>query len=303
MMESTATEALLRRDRLIVLAGLVGITVLAWVYLFLGAGMGMPLLEMSRFGLSPGLSTSAPMGEMAMPIAEDAKPMAEMDMPMGDMAMMMGMWTPGYAAIMIVMWWIMMMAMMVPSAAPMILLYARTTRHAQQKGRMEQGVVPTAAFAGGYLVAWLGFSLVATALQYALEQAGLLSSMMMWSLNSWLSAGLLIAAGLYQLSPLKHVCLKHCRSPVEFLSKSWKPGHGGAFRMGIGHGVYCVGCCWGLMALLFVGGIMNVLWIAGLAIFVLVEKLLPHGGWVARVGGAAAITAGLWIGIRAAGMA
>ena len=277
-MEMTTTEALLRRDRAIVAAGLAGIAALAWYYVLSGAGTGMSVLAMTRIALSPGAFAGP---GMAMARA----------------------WTGEYWIIMVLMWWAMMIAMMVPSAAPMVLLYARTTRHAQQAGTMAAGLVPTASFAGGYLIAWLGFSLLAATLQFGLEQAGLFSSMMMWSLDPWLSAGVLLAAGLYQLTPLKQVCLGQCRSPAAFLSRYWRPGRMGAVAMGIHHGAFCVGCCWALMALLFVGGIMNLLWIAGLAIFVLIEKVVPGGQWIARAGGVACIAAAALIGLRAGGVA
>jgi predicted metal-binding membrane protein len=187
--------------------------------------------------------------------------------------------------IILLMWWVMMIAMMTPSAAPVILLYARATRHGQAAGRLQQGVVPTAAFAGGYLLAWLGFSAVAATLHSLLERAGLVSAMMLSSTSAGVSAAVLIAAGLYQLSPLKHVCLNHCRAPVQFLSRRWRPGTSGALRMGLEHGAFCVACCWVLMALLFVGGIMNVVWIAALAILVLLDKVVPYGEWLARATG------------------
>lgn len=194
-------------------------------------------------------------------------------------------WNPTHGFIALLMWWVMMVAMMTPSATPMILLYARAVRHAQAQGQFEHGTVPTAAFAGGYLTAWFGFALFATALQWALQRAALISSLSMASTSAGLSAAVLIFTGIYQLSPWKHVCLRHCRAPAHFLSSQWRPGGWGAIRMGMEHGAYCVGCCWLLMALLFVGGIMNVLWIAVLAIFVLLEKVVPHGLWLARATG------------------
>jgi predicted metal-binding membrane protein len=194
-------------------------------------------------------------------------------------------WTAGYWIIMLLMWWVMMIAMMTPSAAPMILLYARATRYAQGKGQLGRGVVPAAAFAGGYLLAWFGFSLFATLLQRGLEASGGISAMWMASRSAGLSAAVLILAGAYQLSPWKHMCLNHCRAPAEFLSRRRRPGRLGALRMGVEHGAFCVGCCWVLMALLFVGGIMNVLWIAVLTIVVLLEKLTPRGPWFARIAG------------------
>jgi predicted metal-binding membrane protein len=190
---------------------------------------------------------------------------------------MPGDWSPTYWLTMLAMWWVMMIAMMVPSAAPMILLYARAVRHGQRPNESESPLVPTADFAAGYLICWLGFSALATALQFALERSGLLDGMMMWSTDRWLTAALLIAAGLYQLSPFKTACLSQCRSPAEFLAHHWRRGRTGAFSMGLMHGAYCVGCCWALMLLLFAAGIMNLVWIAGLAILVLIEKLAPFG--------------------------
>ena len=275
-METTATEALLRRDRAIVAAALAGIAALAWYYVLTGAGTGMSVRAMTRIAISPGAFAGP---GMAMPA-----------------------WTGEYWIIIVLMWWAMMIAMMVPSAAPMVLLYARAARHAQSGPSMTAGAVHTTSFVVGYLVVWLGFSILAAALQFGLEQIGLVSSMMMWSVDPWLSAAVLLAAGLYQLTPLKHVCLKQCRSPVNFLSRNWRPGRVGAFVMGIHHGAFCVGCCWALMALLFVGGIMNLLWIAGLAVFVLIEKVVPRGQWLARAGGLACIVAAMLIGARAGGV-
>jgi predicted metal-binding membrane protein len=144
---------------------------------------------------------------------------------------------------------------------------------------------------GGYLLAWLAFSLVATSMQWLLERVGLLDTMMMWSTDTALSGSLLVVAGIYQFSAPKSACLKHCRSPVEFVSQRWRAGRIGSATMGIEHGLYCVGCCWLVMALLFVGGIMNLVWIAGLAFLVLLEKLLPYERWVGRVSGLLMIAA------------
>jgi predicted metal-binding membrane protein len=189
----------------------------------------------------------------------------------------------------------MMIAMMIPSAAPMILLYARVFRHGQARGQIAASLVPTGAFAAGYLVCWLGFSALATALQYTLEQAALVHGMWMWSTSRWLTAGLFVAAGLFQLTPVKAACLEHCRAPAAFLSRHWRPGRLGAFRLGLVHGAYCLGCCWALMLLLFAAGIMNLVWIAGLAILVLLEKLAPFGANLAPLSAALLIGAGLYV--------
>jgi predicted metal-binding membrane protein len=257
-------ERALRRDRWIVIVGLAAMTLLSWAYIMAGAGTGMSFWGMTSASLFPHRMAEMPIDSMPM------EPSA---------------WTPGYWIIMLLMWWIMMIAMMTPSAASMILLYGRATRHAQAGGRLQQGALPTAAFGGGYLLAWLGFSLIATLLMWALERTAFISAMTMSSTSAWLSAAILIFAGLYQLSPPKHVCLQRCRNPADFLSRHWRPGPSGALRMGLEHGLFCIGCCWALMALLFVGGIMNVLWIGILALFVILEKLAPHGSRFASLGG------------------
>ena len=166
-------------------------------------------------------------------------------------------WSIGYAVVMFFMWWIMMIAMMTPSAAPLVLLYARAYRHEQEQGKLPDGVVPTFAFVLGYLLSWACFSFVATGLQWGLERAGLLHQMMMWSISPLFTAVLLIAAGLYQLTPLKLACLQHCRSPAEYLAEQFQSGAQGALRLGWKHGLYCLGCCWFLMALLFAGGALS----------------------------------------------
>jgi predicted metal-binding membrane protein len=200
-------------------------------------------------------------------------------------------WSPGLWALMIAMWWTMMIAMMSPAAAPAILLYARVHRHAVTGA--DANAAPTGAFALGYLSIWLAFSIAAAALTWLLARSALFNADTLGSQSRWLSAGVLIAAGLYQLSPLKDLCLSHCRSPADFLTRHWKPGAAGAFRLGLFHGAYCVGCCWLLMALLFVGGVMNLVWIALLAALVLLEKSAPFGQWIARIGGVALIAWGV----------
>lgn len=259
----TATEALLRRDRLVVIACLFTICLLSWLYLVRGAGTGMSSTAMTTWQFPP----PAHAGSGAP-------------------------WPPGYWLVMLVMWWVMMIAMMLPSAAPMVLLYARVQRHNWQREGVSGHGLPTASFLLGYLLAWLAFSLAATGLQWGLEQAGLVHGMMMWSTSHRLSGAFLVAAGIYQFSPLKGACLHHCRSPAAFLSRHWRQGRLGALRMGLAHGLYCVGCCWVLMLLLFVGGVMNLVWIAGLAVLVLLEKLLPRGEWVARAAGGLMLAAG-----------
>jgi predicted metal-binding membrane protein len=260
----STVEALLRRERAVVAVGLGLLVLLAWIYIWRGAGMGMSALDMTMFTLFP----------HAQP-----EPMPGMVMPPLD-------W-----AIVVAMWWVMMIAMMLPSAAPFVLLYGRIMRHATAQGGT--AYVPSMFLAIGYLAIWLVFSVAAAALQYTLQRAGLISAMMLWSKSALLSAAVLIGAGVYQLSPLKRTCLKHCRGPVEFLTAHWRPGRLGAFVMGLEHGVWCVGCCWMLMVLLFVGGVMNLAWIALLALLVFAEKLAAKGVMVSRIAGVVLIAWGL----------
>jgi len=245
-------QRVLRHDRALVITGLLLVVVLCWVYLLGGAG------------------TMQEMGGMLMPMSS-------------------GPWSLQHAGVMLLMWVVMMDAMMLPSAAPMILLY--TTMARARHGRGER-MPATGFFVLGYLAIWTGFSLVAVTLQYALEQAALLSPMMETT-SVALAGGLLVAAGLYQWTPLKQTCLRGCRSPLEFVLSHWRPGLPGALRMGFVHGLYCLGCCWMLMLLLFAGGVMSMAWIAGLALFVLVEKLAPAGHWVGRAAGGVLIAWGL----------
>ncbi len=280
MFEAPAFERLLKRDRVITLAGLTALCALAWLYVVTGAGLGMSAWEMTTLALFPHQH------------ARDVMP----SMPGMDMGATAPMWMAwGFAtwALMIAMWWIMMIAMMTPSATPTILLYARVHRHALVQGQIQDKLAPTGAFAAGYLLVWLGFAATAATLHWALERAGLVSAMMMGSQSRLLSGAVLITAGLYQLSPLKNICLAHCRTPTSFLSRHWRPRALGALRLGAMHGGYCVGCCWLLMALLFVGGVMNLTWIAALAILVLVEKVLPPGQCVGRGVGIALIVWGV----------
>ncbi len=199
-------------------------------------------------------------------------------------------WTVVEFVLMFVMWAIMMIAMMLPSAAPMILLHARVQRQAGAAATH----LSTWAFAVGYLTAWTLFSFGATALQWGLEQAALLSPMMATT-DRRLGASVLLVAGIYQLTPLKYACLEHCRSPLQFVSEHWRPGVVGALKMGLHHGMYCIGCCWFLMALLFVGGVMNLVWIAVIAGFVLIEKVAPHGRRVAHASAVALLAAALFL--------
>lgn len=210
---------------------------------------------------------------------------------MGGMLMPMssGPWTAGHAAVMLAMWAVMMAAMMLPSAAPMVLLFTTIARRRRATGGRSGSPL---VFAAGYLAVWAVFSIAAVALQFALERAALLSPMMETT-SMVLAGGVLVGAGVYQWTPLKQACLRKCRSPLEFILAHWREGSRGAFAMGVRHGGYCLGCCAVLMLLLFVGGLMNLLWIAGLALYVLIEKLAPGGSWISRAAGAALVAWGV----------
>jgi predicted metal-binding membrane protein len=270
MNELTFTEKLITRERIVTLVALMLITMIAWWYLLTGAGTGMNISAMTTW---------------QFPQQESLQPFHHQ-------------WTLHYALLMLLMWWVMMIAMMLPSATPMILLYARVYRQAQTKRQINSIIIPTPAFVAGYLFIWFGFSVAAVLLQHYLEQLGIVHGVMMWITERQLSAGLLIIAGIYQFSPIKHACLKQCRSPVEFISRYWQQGNLGAMNMGMHHGIFCLGCCWILMLLLFSGGIMNLVWIAGLAIIVLAEKCLPFGQRFSQLSGILLCVSGSWIMIH-----
>jgi predicted metal-binding membrane protein len=246
-------QGLLGRPRLAVAIGLTGAVAIAWLYL-------VPLSR-DMYGAMTGPSAW----------------------------MMQTDWDARYFALMFLMWAVMMVGMMLPSAAPAILLFARVL---QRSPGADAPVARSYAFAGGYLVAWTAFSLGATLLQWQLARAALLSPMMA-SATPVLGAAILVAAGVYQWTSVKQVCLRHCRAPAEFLTQRFRPGWRGALRMGVEHGIHCVGCCWVLMGLLFVGGVMQLAWIAAITIFVLIEKLAPFGAQLGRVGGAVLVLAGV----------
>jgi predicted metal-binding membrane protein len=261
-------EKVLRRDRLVVAAALGLIAALAWGYLlWLAADMDMGGMDMTEFRMVP-----AGIGIMAPANAP---------------------WSAIEFAFVFAMWAVMMVGMMTPSAAPMLLMYARVGRQAKNEGRP---FAATGWFAAGYFATWLGFSLAATLLQWGIERAALLDSRMA-SASSVFGGIVLIAAGLYQWTPLKDVCLVQCQTPLPFLMRygGFRSDLAGSFMLGLRHGTYCVGCCWVLMMLLFVGGVMNVLWIALLALLVLLEKVTPIGRWIARAAGVASVVAGAWM--------
>ena len=267
-MNDPALEVVLRRDRVIVLVALLTLASLASTYVWWLAGdMAMGGMDMSGFRMIPA-------GEGLMMPAADP-------------------WQPVEFIFVFVMWAIMMVGMMTPSVAPMVLLYARVGRQAATQGK---AFANTAWFLSGYLIAWLVFSLCATTIQWVLERAALLNPMME-SASSLFGGIVLFAAGVYQWTPLKDACLRQCQSPLQFIQR-----HGGfrrkateSVRLGARHGIYCVGCCWAIMTLLFVVGVMNVLWIAVFSILILMEKIAPVGRVISRLAGIVFVVAGVWL--------
>jgi predicted metal-binding membrane protein len=208
--------------------------------------------------------------------------------------MMTPSWDAVHVLLLWTMWAVMMVGMMLPSAAPTLLLYAALARKSDSSGSVAPRVY---AFAAGYLAIWTLFSLLATTLQRVLAAALVLSPMMEVQSRAW-AGGLLVLAGVYQFTAAKRACLTACRSPVEFITRHWRPGRSGAFRMGLEHGLYCLGCCWALMLLLFVGGVMNLWVIAAITLFVLLEKAAPLGAQAGRLSGALLLLLGAWVLFR-----
>ena len=252
---STTLERVVRRDRAVLGAALATIVLLCWAWI-------VPMAR-DMYGAMTGPSAW----------------------------MMTTHWDAPRVVLLCAMWIVMMIGMMLPSAAPLLLLYARIVR---QRSADAPAVWRVYALAGGYLAAWTIFSLLATGLQLVLYRVLVLTPMMEMA-SATAVAGVLLLAGAYQLSPLKSMCLRSCRAPLSFVMQHWKPGTAGAFRMGVVHGAYCVGCCWALMLLLFAGGVMNLVVIAGLTILVLIEKIAPFGGGTSRATGVALIGLGVWM--------
>ena len=265
---SSIIETVLLRDRAIIAAALVVITVLAWTDLvWLAGDMSMGGMDMTGFRMIPSGQS------LMMPASEP--------------------WKLIEFGFVFAMWVVMMVGMMTPSVAPMILIYARVGRQAAIDNKP---FAATAWFVGGYLLAWTAFSIVATLAQWALERATLLTPMMA-SANNILGGVVLILAGLYQWTPLKEACLFNCQSPLTFILRhgGFRSDPTGALALGVQHGIYCIGCCWALIVLLFVGGVLNLFWIAALAILVLLEKVIPSGRVIARAAGFIFIAWGGWM--------
>lgn len=253
-------ESVLKRDRWVVLAALVAISALAWGY----------LAHEARAMVHTGICKCAGM-IMSGPDLRT--------------------WSTSTLVPLFLMWTEMMVAMMTPSAAPMILTFAAINR---QRREQQRPFVPTGLFLLGYLAVWTVFSALVAVAQWVLHATALLSPMMV-STSPLLGGGLLIAAGVFQWTPLKNACLARCRSPLSFLMTDWREGKRGAWVMGLKHGAYCAGCCWFLMALLFVAGVMNIGWVAALSILVLLEKVAPSGFYLGRIFGLAFVAWGVWL--------
>ena len=250
----TPLEYILRRDRFIVIAGLFIISILAWLYIiYLYRQMEVMNMDALFF---------------AMPMTPE--------------------WTATDFIFMFLMWLVMMIAMMTPSVAPLILLFAKVNR---QRKEQQSPFVNTFYLFTGYFVVWGGFSLIATLLQWLLQQLSWLNPDMIIT-NKILGAIILIAAGIFQFTAIKQTCLSYCKSPLDFIYKHWGEGKNGAIKMGFKNGAYCVGCCWVLMVLLFVSGVMNILWVALIALFVLIEKVSAKSKWISFVAGSLLIALG-----------
>lgn len=270
MTEETALSFALRRDRTVVLVALLVLTALAWGYVTWLAA------------------------QMAAAPATTLPSMPGMDMSgMSMMASAFAPWTPVHFLFMFTMWAVMMVGMMTPSVAPIVLIYIQVAHRSAITG---QALAPVGWFVCGYVLAWSLFSALATLAQWGLETLALITPMMA-SASRRFGGTMLMAAGAYQWLPIKDACLSQCRAPLSFIQRhgGFQASAGRSIRLGFEHGMYCIGCCWALMVLLFVGGVMNLLWIAALMIFVLVEKLVPTGRFFSRFTGLIAMAIGVWM--------
>jgi predicted metal-binding membrane protein len=260
MINHNSLEFVLKKDRLVIIGGLFFITLLSWLYIIYLYNQ-MVYMDMNALFF-------------AMPMTPE--------------------WTAVDFMLLLLMWIVMMIAMMTPSVAPLILVFAMVNRQRKQQSRP---FVNTAYLMAGYFLVWLAFSFVATVLQWSLQQIAMLNPEMKTT-NKILGGIILIASGVFQFTPLKQTCLGYCRTPLDFVLRRWKEGKQGALRMGIENGLYCLGCCWLLMTLLFVAGIMNLLWIAIIAVFVLFEKVLSTIKWIPYLAGIALISYGILLFIK-----
>lgn len=257
MKTSLTLDAILKKDRLLLIGALIVLCGLSWYYIIYLYRQMYPM-NMDAF-------------LFAMPMS--AK------------------WTLVDFALLFLMWFVMMIAMMIPSVAPLILIFSMVNRKKKQE---HNPFVSSHYLLAGYLIIWAIFSLLATVLQWLFQNLNWLNPDMVVT-DKTVGGIILIVAGIFQFTPLKRQCLKHCQTPVSFIHTHWKEGRSGALKMGIKNGMYCLGCCWVLMLVLFVSGIMNLLWIVMISLFVLIEKLLPRFPWVSWLAGAALIVYGVWV--------
>ena len=271
-------STVLEKDNLIVYLSIILIIIITGVYTIFGIGMPMSAIEMTKMS-----------GIFSIPSSMD------MDMNMGSNNMNMDMnmgWSFSMAISMFLMWWLMMIAMMTPSAAPTLLLFHNLKRIGSERKR---ALSYTYFFLSGYLIVWALFSLIACILHKFFDNSSITDIGMMQIRSIQFSGTLLIAAGIYQFTPLKNACLEKCRTPIDFLSSNNRKGAKGSFIMGAHHGLFCLGCCWALMALLFVGGVMNLFWITGLALYVLIEKIIIKARWLDKIMGLILIVFGIFL--------
>ena len=269
-------STVLEKDNLIVYLSILLIIIITGVYTIFGIGMPMSAIEMTKMS-----------GIFSIPSSMD------MDMNMGSNNMNMDMGLSFSMAIsMFLMWWLMMIAMMTPSAAPTLLLFHNLKRIGSERKR---ALSYTYFFLSGYLIVWAIFSLIACILHKFFDNSSITDIGMMQIRSIQFSGTLLIAAGIYQFTPLKNACLEKCRTPIDFLSSNNRKGAKGSFIMGAHHGLFCLGCCWALMALLFVGGVMNLFWITGLALYVLIEKIIIKARWLDKIMGLILIVFGIFL--------
>ena len=275
MLEKPKLSIVLEKDNLIVYLSIFLIVIITGLYTIFGIGMPMSAIEMTKMSGIFSMSSSM---EMNMNMGSN-----NMDMNMGSNNMdMKNRWSISMAISMFLMWWLMMIAMMTPSAAPTLLLFHNLKKIGSER---KKALSYTYLFLFGYLIIWAIFSLIACIIHKFFDNSSITDIGMMQIRSIQFSGTLLIAAGIYQFTPLKNACLEKCRTPIDFLSSNNRKGAKGSFIMGAHHGLFCLGCCWALMALLFVGGVMNLFWITGLALYVLIEKIIIKAGWLDKIMG------------------
>ena len=275
MLEKPKLSIVLEKDNLIVYLSIFLIVIITGLYTIFGIGMPMSAIEMTKMSGIFSMSSSM---EMNMNMGSN-----NMDMNMGSNNMdMKNRWSISMAISMFLMWWLMMIAMMTPSAAPILLLFYNLKKIGSEG---KKALSYTYLFLFGYLIIWAIFSLIACIIHKFFDTSSITDAAMMQLKSVQFSGILLITAGVYQFTPLKNACLEKCRTPIDFLSSNNRKGAKGSFIMGAHHGLFCLGCCWALMALLFVGGVMNLFWITGLALYVLIEKIIIKAGWLDKIMG------------------